>query len=695
MPVVVYMGYSVHGNEASGTEAAVLLLYHLAAGNGAPVDSILQDAPASDPADREHNEPWPGGRTNHYWFDLNRDWLLGQLKESQGRLDLFHKWRPQLQTDYHEMSSDSTFFFQPGVPTRNNPNIPKRTFSLTEEVASYHAKALDELGSLYYSEEGYDDFYPGKGSTYPDLNGAVGILFEQASSRSILRETSTGVMDFGFTVRNQLAASLSSLQAAVSMKTKLLAHQRDFYLEAGDIARANPVKAYVIGVEGGRAAHLLEVLLRHRIRVYQLGKDVEIDGITYKAAEAYIVPTAQPQTRLVKVLLERASEFGDPVFYDISAWTLPLAMGLSASELSQDPGPYFGSEVEVAPSPRGILDAGEAKYAYLLDWNTPAAPEALYRVLDAGIMPRLMKKPSELDLQGKRQTLDRSTVIIPVSQRGVPSDVVHSTIQEIVRDHGVHVKAADTGFSSSGPDLGGPSSTTLEKPIVALLSGPGTRSYYVGETWFVLNERTGIPVSLLDVSRITSSSLSRYNRIVAAGSFSRNNDEGVVTTLKDWIRRGGVLIAFHTAAQWAIQQKLIEEEMRDMPSEDLQANYEDSSATRRSQSIPGSIFGIKVDTTHPVAFGIQKESAVFRNHSFAVEPSKSLGANVAVYSESPLLSGYAPKNKLEPLAGSAAVIARRVGSGAVILFVDNPNFRAFWFVTSRMFLNSVFFGRAF
>ena len=193
--------------------------------------------PTTDSQDREHNEPWPGGRTNHYFFDLNRDWLPVQHPESQGRIALFHHWRPQVLTDHHEMGGNSTFFFMPGVPSRTNPNTPQRNQDLTTEIGNYHAAALDRIGQRYYSQEGFDDFYYGKGSTYPDANGAIGILFEQASSRALERETVNGVLRYAVTARNHFATALSTIEAVVNLRTALLAYQRDFYRDAAELAR--------------------------------------------------------------------------------------------------------------------------------------------------------------------------------------------------------------------------------------------------------------------------------------------------------------------------------------------------------------------------------------------------------------------------------------------------------------------------
>ncbi|MEM9997364.1 MAG: M14 family zinc carboxypeptidase, partial [Bacteroidota bacterium] len=326
LPVVAYMGYGVHGNEASTTEAGVLLLYHLAAGQGPAVDAILDDAlvlidPMLNPdgrdrfvdwvngqrggvatrdlQDREHNEPWPNGRTNHYLFDLNRDWLPLQHVESRARMDLWHGWRPQLSTDYHEMGRNATYFFQPGVPSRTNPNTPALNQALTQQIGEFHARALDRVGQLYYAGESFDDYYYGKGSTYPDVNGSVGILFEQASSRALTTETVNGPLDYGTTIRNQFATSLSSLEAAVTLRDDLLRHQRDFYAGAVAFARDADVQGYVVATEPypTRAAALQQVLQQHRIRVHDLAQPVTVDGERFEPGAAFVVPVAQPQAR--------------------------------------------------------------------------------------------------------------------------------------------------------------------------------------------------------------------------------------------------------------------------------------------------------------------------------------------------------------------------------------------------------------
>ncbi len=720
MPAVLYMGYSIHGNEASGTEAGVLLLYHLAAGQGPAVDAALDSlviiidpmfnpdgrdrftdwvnrnrgaVPVSDPQDREHMEPWPGGRTNHYWFDLNRDWLPLQHPESQGRVALFHHWRPQILTDYHEMGSEATFFFQPGVPSRTNPNTPQRNQDLTAEIGTYHAAALDRIGQLYYTREGFDDFYYGKGSTYPDVNGAIGILFEQASSRALDRETDRGTLRYATTVRNQFTASLSTLEAAVRMRKRLLAHQRDFYREAADVARSSPAKGYVIGMERGRtrAQLLAQLLQQHRIRVHALARDVDVGGLSFRAGNAYLIPMDQPQARLLKAVMERVTTFEDSLFYDVSAWTLPLAFDVDHAELRQDVVRLAGDPLPPVTPDGGERVGGASSYAYILPWDRYFAPRALYRLQAAGVRVSVLHEPLTTRVAGAPQAFDRGALLIPVDQPDVDAQTLNALLDESVAADHVRLFAVDSGMTPSGPDLGSNTADVLEKPRIALLTGSGTRSYNAGEVWHLLSHRMQVPVSLLDVDQARSADLGRYNTLILAGGSYGDLDADRVT---EWVRGGGTLVAITDAAEWIISQDLFDltERAFDMDSLLQDVPYADLGETRGAQAIGGTIFEARLDLTHPLAYGRAPTLPVFRNSNDFYEPSGEPGTNVAVLTENPLLSGYLSDENRDRVGGSAAVLAGRQGRGHVVLLLDNPNFRAFWYGTNALFLNAVFFG---
>jgi hypothetical protein len=723
MPGVALMGYSIHGDEASGTEAAMLLLYHLAAGQGPQVQETLDNVVAlvdpmfnpdgrdrfvdwvngnrgevatADEQDREHNQPWPGGRTNHYWFDLNRDWLPVQHPSSQGRLDYFHDWKPQLLTDFHEMGSDATYFFQPGVPGRTNPNTPQENQDLTAELATYHADYLDRIGSLYYTRETFDDFYYGKGSTYPDVNGSVGILFEQASSRALKADTRKGVMEYPFTVRNQFMTSLSTMRGMVEMRTDFLQYQRDFFANRDDALDDVEAEGYVIGADEKRtrAQAMAQVLQRHDIEVYDLGESVDADGRTYRPGEAFYVPLDQTQGRLAHALMERTTSFTDSIFYDVSTWTLPLAYDVDHAAVES--APDRGEQLDFQSYDGGQVVGGRSDYAYVLPWGRYFAPRAVYRLQKNGVRPRVLTEPFEARSGGQRRSFDRGAIVVQVRQRGVSADTVHAVVQRIAdRDH-VNAYALSTGLTPEGPDLGSGGSEILPKPTVALLTGTGGESRYggasaynAGEVWHLLNERFHMPVSLLDVSSVEDADLSTYDVMVMAGG----DYPGIADAVGEWVEDGGTLITIEDASEWPVENDMVdlEEKTLDVDSLLQDTPYAQLGKAYGAQGIGGAIFEAEVDPTHPIAYGYDDEVPVFRVGTTFYEPSTEPGANVATYDETPRLSGYASDERLEQAGGTASIEAHDVGAGNVVMFMDNPNFRAFWYGSNGLFLNAITF----
>lgn len=730
MPAVVYMGYSVHGNEASGTEAGVLLLYHLAAGRGESVESVLENTvvildpmlnpdgrgrfttwanryrgavPVADPQHREQSEAWPGGRTNHYFFDLNRDWLPVQHPESQGRIATFHDWRPQVLTDFHEMGGEATYFFQPGIPSRNNPNTPARTFELTEAIAGYHAQALDRIGSLYYAKESFDDFYYGKGSTYPDVNGAVGILFEQASSRALLRETSTGVLSYAFTVRNQFATSLSTLEAAVALRRDLLSHQRDFYAGASDFARGTGLGGYVIGTKDAphRAAALAQILRQHRVEMHTLARSVTAEGETFQAGEALVIPLDQPQARFIHGAFDRLTTFTDSLFYDVSAWSLPLAFDLRSAEVSRSAfnANLLGARVTSAEYGEGFsagsVEGGTARYAYAMPWDRYFAPRALYRLQAAGFYPRLATEPFTALSDGRVVAFERGTVIIPLQTREsglANAAAVHAAVREAAAQDHVRIVALDGGYTPEGPDLGSRGGGVLAKPSVAILSGEGTSSNGAGEVWHLLDQRFRIPAVLLDAGRLSRYDLSRYTTIILNGGAYGDLD---VDALKSWIRGGGTFLALGSGADWAVRNELLNLEARKDSTDFSAFSYADLSNARGAQAVGGAIVQADLDTTHPLAYGMRETMPLFRRGSAFYDLPETPGSIVARHTDAPLLAGYLSEERAAQAAGSAALVTQRHGRGHVIGYLDAPTFRAFWYGSDRLLLNGIFFGQAF
>lgn len=722
MPIVIWLGYSVHGNEASGANASLLTAYYLAAAQGDEIDELLDNAVVildpcfnpdglnrfaswvnthrshvinPDPNDREYDEAWPRGRTNHYWFDLNRDWLPLAHPESRGRIKRFHEWKPNILTDHHEMGTNSTFFFQPGIPSRKFPHTPDKNVELTHKMAKFHAEYLDDIGSLYYSEESFDDFYIGKGSTYPDVNGSVGILFEQASSRGHAQETQFGILTFPMGVRNHFTASLSTLASGIAHRQEFLDYQRDFYNGASGLASRDAVKAYVFGSEKDpiKNFELLKMLSQHKIDVYELKSSTSKNGKRFSPGAAYVVPLNQPQYRLVKGIFETRTTFQDSLFYDVSTWTFPLAYNLNYAELGREyNSSQLGDKVENPTKPMGELVGSKGSYAYAIEPYGYYAFRAINRLLEKKVVVQMLHETHSTS----DRTFPRGTMIIPVGVQESKRTIIESTIDEIIKEDAVSVYALNTGLASRGVDLGSRSNTKVDQPKVAVLVEGGVSGYEAGEVWHLLDQRVKMKVTLLPINRVNSMNLSRYNRIIMPnGNFSAIRDSGK-EQLKKWVQGGGVIIAWKNAGKWLSDNEITSVAYE--KSEDKEEGYkpyDQLDEFRGAQFTGGSIFEAKVDLTNPLAYGLEGDRiALFRNHNLVMEKSKNPYANPLVYTTSPLLSGYVSEENLERFKDSPAVTVSSLGSGRVITLTDNPNFRAFWFGTNKIFMNALFFGKS-
>lgn len=719
MPAVLWMGYSVHGNEPSGSNASMLVAYYLAAAQSDEIENMLANTVilldpsvnpdglnrfaswvnthrsknlVTDPNSVEFDEAWPRGRTNHYWFDMNRDWLPVQHPGSRARINKFHEWKPNVLTDHHEMGRNASFFFQPGIPSRNHPLTPQNNYEITRKIAAYHADALDSIGSFYYTEESYDDFYYGKGSTYPDVNGAVGILFEQASSRGHAQESDNGILEFAFTIKNQFNTSLSTLKATYDLRVDLLNYQRRFYQSAIEEAAENDLKAYVFSSEAdeARAYHLADIIKQHDITIYRLNETLTINDKNYNPNTSYIVPLEQPQARLIKAMFEERTSFEDSLFYDVSAWTLPRAFNLKFDALH---GRSFnsnllGEKIDCLNFPEGEIIGGKSNYAYLFEWDEYYSPRALNRLFEKDIMLRIATKPMTND-EGK--VFDRGTILVPVSSQRHTVNEVHAIISEIASKDGIDVYAMNTGLSAKGISLGSPSFALLEKPKIMMLIHGGVSSYEAGEVWHLLDQRFDMKVTMIPVENFNHVDIDKYNTLVMVdGRYNELSAE----KLRHWIQQGGNVIAMQGAAKWLADndigkitfQKNETDSTRQQPYATLYNN-------RGAQVIGGAIFNATLDLTNPIGYGYNKEEInVFRNNTFFLERGKNPYANPLMYTSEPLVSGYISEENKEKLKNSAAIGVYSVGKGRIIAFSDNPNFRAFWFGTNKLFMNSLLFG---
>ena len=723
MPAVFYLGCSIHGNEASGANAGVLIAYHLAAAQGEEIEKALQNTvilfdpsfnpdglqrfstwvnstkskmTSADPNDMEHHEPWPGGRTNHYWFDLNRDWLVAQQPESQARIKKFHQWKPNLLTDHHEMGTNYTFFFQPGVPSRSHPLTPAKNIELTKKMGEFHAKALDEIGSLYYTQEGFDDYYYGKGSTFPDAQGAIGILFEQASARGHQQESDHGILTFPFTIRNQFTAALSSLEAVNALREDLLNYQRQFFQDAAEASRKDPVKALIFGSskDRARAYHLAEIIARHDIAVYKPKETRTLNGKRFETESSFVIPMNQPQYTLLKGMFEKRTQFRDSLFYDISSWTLSLASGLEFEEMRTIP--PLGERVSEIEMPSGKLVNGNRQYAYVFETHGYYAPRAIYRLLTEGIRIKVATRPFNNN-RGKR--FERGSIMIPLTGQDKAPQQIAFIINEIVKHDGLDVYGFDTGLDYQDRSLGSNSFRPLKKPSIALLAGDGVSAYDAGEIWHLLDTRFQIPVTMLSLSVLNSVDLNKYNTIIFPQGVYGAITETTKEKLRTWIQNGGIVIGLENALTWLQASGLGKFEMKRAEEKSDEVTivparpYADMENYRGAQATSGAIFEATVDLTHPLLFGYYGQSMpIFKGNNLYMEKSVNAYANPIVFTSSPLLSGYISTRNYSKIKEASVAGVSVLGRGRVIGFTENLAFRAFWFGTNKLLMNAIFYG---
>jgi hypothetical protein len=515
-----------------------------------------------------------------------------------------------------------------------------------------------------------------------------------------MQESVNGNLTFAATVRNQYTASLSVLSAVQSLRMELLTYQRDFFTSALKEADLFPLKAYVFGspTDPGRNYHLLDILRRHQIDVYALSKPVQAGGKSFEPASSYIVPMSQKQFRLINSLFEKYTTFTDSLFYDISAWSLPLALGLPYAELKSPVRDLLGKKIERPSFPMGDLVAAANPVAYVFEWKQYYAPRALYRLQKLGIKTRVATKPFVAVTPDGDRRFDYGTIMVPVGIQRDKAELIAKTFQTFAQEDGIHCTTLSSGMSIEGIDLGSSSFEALQMPRVMLVVGQGVSSTDIGEAWHLLDQRFAMEVSLVESQSIGRVDLARYTTVIMAGGSYASVDSTGMASLKRWIENGGTLIAMEQAAEWAVNSRFATARFRrfDRSRSDSLAQrrpYGDEQKYSGALNLDGAIFDAVGDRTHPLFFGYDDDHLpIFRGNTVFMEPSRNPYATPLVYTRSPLLSGYLHRDHEPLLRNSASIVVSGLRSGRVILMAENPNFRAFWFGTNKLFLNSIFFG---
>ena len=712
LPIIINLGYGIHGNEPSGSEAALLTAYTLIASKNNKIDQLTTNAVVfidptlnpdgrdrhsqwanqyksinlvADSNDAEHNESWPRGRTNHYWFDLNRDFLLAIHPESRGKLNWFHEWYPNVVLDVHEMGTNSNYFFDPMKASASvKPLIPQENVDLYPIFAEYYVKYMDSIGSFYYSKESFDETYPGYGSTYSDLQGGLALLFEQASSRGHVQETNYGEMTFGFTIRNQFLNGIATVEAAVDNKILLRDYQKRFFESALEEFKNEKIKAYEFGDihDKNRTKAFIDKLLIHKIEVYE--KD-----------DKFIVPVNQLQSRMVKNFFETHDKYLDSVFYDASAWSVSNFYNMKHKAVRS-------FDVNKLTKVNDLLfnnsKASKSNYAYILDWDDYNTPAALNHLHKNGVISYSAYKPFSIKVNEDVyvKSFNRGTVMVPVSKQKVGSEKLFEIVKSTQETFNLPVFSTETGYSSAGIDLGSNFFRINKEVKVAMLIGDGVSSYEAGEVWHLLDTRVHIPLTKIRLNQFNRTSLDKYTTLVmVSGTYNQISDLGI-KKIKDWVGKGNTLITIGSASSWAIKKEIVKESLVEAKNDTIfvRKRYIDAREYSGRERIGGSILKADLDLTHPLAFGYRDKSIpVYKNNNVFLNKSKSHYSSVAIYNKNPHIDGYVSKKNMENnLKGSASLIVSGLGSGRVVLFADNPNFRGTWYGTNKLFLNAIFFG---
>jgi hypothetical protein len=721
-PLIIWLAYSIHGDEASGAHAALALSYQLASSNDPWIKQLLDEAivlitptqnpdgfdrfsnwtnnyrgqvEVSDPRHKEHKQNWPTGRTNHYFADLNRDWLFLRHPESRGRVALFHKWQPHYVGDFHEMNSNGSYFFQPGVPDRTHPLTPKKNQVLTEKLAQFHRQALDKKQQEYFSRQIFDDYFYGKGSTYPDINGSIGVLFEQSSTKGQALMTENGKLRLSDAIDNHLTTSISSLKGSLALKDDLLDYQSQFYKGRAKAAIKGRQSGYLIGSQAntGRIADIANLFNQHQITFYYLTESVAQGDKEFSAASSLFIPLHQPQKDLLLAIFDQRNEFADPTFYDVSSWNLEHAYDLDMVRNAK-----LDLDVLSSTAPDSHeFEADSQAVALLINWQQDGAAFVLQQLLENKIQVKFAASPFTVKIDSVEHNFPAGSLQIPLKQANVSSDKITAKIARLMAMTPLDIATVNSSASVAGIDLGSPDFHSIKPVKPLIVTGYGIDESEAGEIWYYLDTKLGVPVTLADTSHLSKIPLSDYTHIFLPGGRYSSLNETLTRKLGQFASQGGIVIAQKGALSWLNKGNLLKANLKEsrffkllFDSSDLTFDEKEKLSAR--QAIGGAILELTLDISHPLSFGIPNARLpILKNKALGLEDSSTPFSVAAKYAKQPLLSGYLAKEYQRSLSQSPAILVESRGKGAVVVLADNLMFRNIWLGSEKVYANALYF----
>jgi hypothetical protein len=722
-PAMVWLSYNVHGNEASATEAAIQVAYTMAAATNDALLDILDKVvlvidPCLNPDGREryvhwyqttrgreadakpdaaeHDQRWPGGRTNHYLFDLNRDWLWLTQPESRARLEAYKRFLPQLHIDYHEQERRSPYFFGAGDDPYNQ-NIPEETRLWVERYGAANAAVFDERGILYATKERFDYLYPGYGKVLPVYNGAVGMLCEKAGGAGLAIENYEGHHTLTLQERalHHFLTSMSYLESTAAWRGEQLERFRRFFVESME-APEDGTWGYVLSSANDRVllGGVVELCRAHGIEVFLTDADQALDGLVdYATGEpmngveipdgSLVIKASQPMGRLARALFERDPIVTDIETYDITAWSLPVAYGLDAY-VANAPVATQDEPVEIWEYTAGRA-VGAGGVAIVVDAGQHWFPVSVGLAIRHGLFAR--RAGSEIEIEG--QWYERGSMIIHVL-RNEGRDL-ESFLDDCAAAN-VRAVRVNTGLTTSGPVLGANENRAMTMPQVALAYGPGTSSYSAGQHWHMLDFASPLPHTRVYVDALGRVDLSDYTVLVLPSGVSLG--EGASERVSAWVRGGGTVVASGSSAYWASTALLdLEDDPAEEEAADEPALNELSFEARRDRGIedrvPGAMVKVAIDTTHPLTPGVRSWLGVIKTDARSL-PVADDGYVIGRYDGR--VGGRISDRNVEKLTGKPFMTQHRLGRGSVICLADDVTIRGFQHAGMRLLLNAIVLG---
>ncbi len=709
---IVWLSYNVHGNEGSSTEAAMLTIYELITNKKDLLENTIviidpcmnpdgrdryvnwynqvKSAPFNTKQDaKEHHEPWPGGRPNHYLFDLNRDWAWATQVESQQRIKMYNKWMPHIHVDFHEQGINSPYYFAPGAePFHEIISDWQRNFQT--QIGKNHAKYFDKEGWLYFTKESFDLLYPSYGDTYPTYMGAIGMTYEQAGhSRAGLGvKTDEGeVLTLKDRAIHHMTTGLSTVEISSKNAIKLNSEFKKFFDN-----KNLEYKSFVLKNDNEDKTNRLKKLLEtHEIK-YEYATRGTIKGYNFNTKKEsklntsegdLVIHTNQPKGKMVKVLFEPKTKLVDSLTYDITAWSLPYAHGFEALASKNKVNSVKNASIENV-----INSIDKNAYAYISKWNSIEDATFLGALLQNKITPRFSSKPFSLEGKSyKKGTL----IVLRNDNRAINFD---EKIVKIANLYKRKIQSVATGFVDAGLDFGSYSVKPINKQNVALLSGKGTSSLSFGEIWHFFETELKYPITILNSDYFSKTNFNKYDVIIIPeGYYSNILKKSTLDKLLTFVNSGGTLIAIGTALNSFADKKGFALKKKEVKKDSTKYNltpYADQERKSIENFSPGAIFKSKVDVTHPLAFGYTDEYFSLKRSSNNYNYLNK-GFNIAYFNnEAKSVSGFAGYKTLKQIPNSLLFGEEKKGKGSIIYMVDNPLFRSFWNNGKLFLANAVF-----